>query len=323
MRLNSTESFVHAGNSANANGRRNYVERVNRAIDYIVRNLDQPLRLEEIAHVASFSSFHFHRVFQTSMGETLGQFVKRLRLERALFMIAHDRTRSLTQIALACGFSSSSDFSRSFKQRYGVPPSAFDLNTWRSSKRNELQATVCEPDERYRLARLPPGNNPDGFAAEIRDLPARTVAYIRVLDPYRGTAVADAAARLINWAEDHGVADRQWLGYQWEDPEIVALTNCRYDVAVEVDRVQPKGESEGEIGRFEFPSMRVAEVQIRGSIDLVQRALDWLFGTWLPSSGYVPDDLPCFEAWSGRPFAHGFEYFEIHAQLPVKKARQI
>jgi AraC family transcriptional regulator len=45
-----------------------------------------------------------------------------------------------------------------------------------------------------------------------------------------------------------------------------------------------------------------------------------LYGTWLPGSGYVPDDQPGFEAWIGRPFAHGTEYFEIDAQLPIKRA---
>ena len=102
----------------------------------------------------------------------------------------------------------------------------------------------------------------------------------------------------------------------WEDPEIVAMKDCRYDVALEVDDVQP----EGEVGRFEFPPMRVAEVAISGGLELEQRALDWLFLTWLPQSGYVPDDQPCFEAWVGRPFAHGMEHFEFCAHLPVKKA---
>ena len=57
-----------------------YVERTNRAIDYIVRNLSSPLRLEDVAQAAYFSPFHFHRVFRSLMGETLSQFVKRQRL---------------------------------------------------------------------------------------------------------------------------------------------------------------------------------------------------------------------------------------------------
>ena len=99
----------------------------------------------------------------------------------------------------------------------------------------------------------------------------------------------------------------------WDDPGIVALKDCRYDVGVEVPHVDP----EGEVGRIEFPAMLFAQVELRGTIDLAQRALDWLFGTWLPRSRYVPDSQPCFEAWIGRPFAHGLEHFEVYAQLPV------
>ena len=120
---------------------------------------------------------------------------------------------------------------------------------------------------------------------KIRDLPARTVAYIRVRNPYRGDAVAKATQRLITWAERHSLADGQWLGYQWDNPEITSLEDCQYHVAVEAERFAPKGE----IGRFRFPPMIVAQVEIRGGIDLELRALQWLYGTWLPRSGYVPD----------------------------------
>jgi AraC family transcriptional regulator len=66
--------------------------------------------------------------------------------------------------------------------------------------------------------------------------------------------------------------------------------------------------------------MIVAQVEVRGGIDLELRALQWLYGTWLPRSGYVPDDQPGFEAWIGRPFAHGTEHFELYAQLPITRA---
>ena len=109
-----------------------YTERVNRAIDHIVSHLSEPVRLVDVSRAAGMSPFHFHRVFQAMVGETVADFVKRLRLEKALFMMAHARRSSLTQIALACGFSSSSDFSRSFKQRFGVAASKFDLDAWRA-----------------------------------------------------------------------------------------------------------------------------------------------------------------------------------------------
>ena len=88
-------------------------------------------------------------------------------------------------------------------------------------------------------------------------------------------------------------------------------------MAVEVDeRV-----ADGEVGHFTFPAMQVAQVELSGPIELEVRALDWLFGTWLPTSGYVPTDQPCFEAWVGRPFEHGEEHFELLAQVPVERGR--
>ena len=84
-----------------------YVQRVNRTIDHVLQNLDQPLRLEDVARVACFSPFHFHRVFRALLGETLAQFVKRLRLERALALLSHGKDASLTGIALRCGLENS------------------------------------------------------------------------------------------------------------------------------------------------------------------------------------------------------------------------
>jgi AraC family transcriptional regulator len=293
-----------------------YVQRVNLAIDCIVGRLAEPLPLRDLARVAMLSPFHFHRVFQALVGSTPADFVRRLRLEKALAMLAHPRPRSLTAIALACGFSSSSDFSRCFKRRFGVPPSSFDLDAWRRTHGAELEAIVEQASTCKHLKRLPPRHNPDSFRVRIRELPARTVAYIRVDRPYQGDRVMNAVFRLLAWAERSGLADGQWLGYQWDNPEITSLEDCRYYVAVEAARFTPRGE----VGHYQFPPMTVAEVAIRGGLDLELRALQWLYGSWLPRSGFVPDDQPAFEAWLGRPFAHGTQHFELAAQVPIRRA---
>jgi hypothetical protein len=58
------------------------------------------------------------------------------------------------------------------------------------------------------------------------------------------------------------------LGYQWDDPEITSLEDCRYYVAVEAKKFTPKGE----VVRYFFPPMTVAQVAIRGGLDL-----EWSF----------------------------------------------
>ena len=104
-----------------------YVDRINRAIDHVTQNLASPLPLEDVARAACFSPYHFHRIFRALMGETLGAFIKRVRLERSVYLLSHVAGATLTEIAFACGFSSSSDFSRAFRAHYGVPPRQFDV----------------------------------------------------------------------------------------------------------------------------------------------------------------------------------------------------
>ncbi|HZJ65209.1 MAG TPA: AraC family transcriptional regulator [Kofleriaceae bacterium] len=292
-----------------------YVHRVNRAIDHVTRNLAEPLALEDVAQVACFSPYHFHRIFRSLVGETLHAFVKRLRLERALYLISHEKGASLTDVALRCGFASSSDFSRSFRTQYGVPPSLFDVEQFRRTRRDQM-ADALAPDDRHRLAGLPAGDNPDGFEVRLRELPARRVAYERVQKPYSG-GVPEAAARMLAWAKQRGLAGGQWLGYQWDDPEIVALELCRYDIGLEVPASAPV---DGGVNVTTFPAMTVAEIAIAGTVELEMRAIDWLYRTWLPRSRHVPDHQPGFEAFDGEPFAHGNEHFELRIQLAVVDA---
>jgi AraC family transcriptional regulator len=288
-----------------------YVERVNRAIDHVTRHLAEPLRLDKIAKVACFSPYHFHRVFRSVMGETLHDFVSRLRLERAIFLMARAKRLRLTDIALECGFASSSDFSRAFKAMYGVSPRSFDVAAHTRAGRSRLMSEI---ENGHRLERLPPGQNPDGFQVKMRDLGARRVAYLRVARPYEGDGVVAACERLQAWARARGLSKGQWLGYQWDTPDVVPLERCRYDVGLVVPDDAIVG---GGVSVVRFPPMTVAEVAIAGGLDLETRAIDWLYGTWLPRSGYVPAHQPMFEAWDGEPFAHGTTEFHLRVHLAV------
>lgn len=283
---------------------RDYVQRVNRAIDHVTRHLAEPLQLGKLAKVAAFSPFHFHRIFRAMLGETVHAFVKRTRLERALYLMSHDR-QPLTEIALEVGFQSSSEFSRSFKAHFGVAPRAFDLDGWRAAGRDRLKIRSSRTH--------------DAFRVTVRSLPARRVAYLRVFRPFEKGRVPRAAAKLVAWAKARGLSEGQWLGWAWEEPELVSLDRYRYDVGVEV----PEGVLLGDdVGEQRFPPMKVAELPLKGTLALEARAFDWLYGHWLPRSGFVPDHQPSFEAWNGLPYALGQRRFDLRIQLAVVPARR-
>ncbi len=92
-----------------------YRARINRVLDYIEHHLDEALTLEVLADVASFSPFHFHRIFSALTGETLGRFILRVRVEKAAGRLIDNPRASITEIALDCGFSGSAAFARAFR----------------------------------------------------------------------------------------------------------------------------------------------------------------------------------------------------------------
>ncbi|CAI2048213.1 L-rhamnose operon regulatory protein rhaS [Serratia quinivorans] len=92
-----------------------------RVKEYIEQHLDQPLLLADLAAQAGLSEFHFARMFKHETGLAPHQFVMRARLQQAEKLLRHSLL-PLTQIALECGFSSSSHFSNRFKAVYGFAP---------------------------------------------------------------------------------------------------------------------------------------------------------------------------------------------------------
>lgn len=285
-----------------------YLVRVNAVVDHVLTHLDSRLQLNDLARVARFSPFHFHRIFRSIMGETLADFVKRARLERSIVLLSSPERLDLITVAMRCGFASPSAFSRAFRDRYGVSPRRFDLADHRAAHRASLTDG--------RLSRLPVGQNPDGFTAVVRDIPARRIAYRRALLPYSTDAAQVQTARMTQWANDRGIADGEWLGIQWDDPEVVALEDCRYDVAVVVPADVRIGEG---VSETTLPDMRIAEVAMAGDVEMELRAIDWLYRTWLPRSGYLPAELPGMEAWDGAPAAEADGTFRLRIVLPLQR----
>ena len=60
-----------------------YKQRLLRVLVHIQEHLDESLSLDELAGLACFSPFHFHRIFTGMLGESVKEYVRRLRIERA------------------------------------------------------------------------------------------------------------------------------------------------------------------------------------------------------------------------------------------------
>ena len=190
--------------------RSEYIARINRVCDHIDRHLGEEMTLGELACIAGFSEYHFHRLFAAMMGETLFAFIQRLRLERAAQQLCVHPSRKITQLALECGFTSPAVFCRAFKKRFGCMPSASrDRN--QSQKDSSLYQLLRNSGKVPAMAGGYNGSKNRRFAMKpdvsIETMKDTRIAYIRYVGPYAGNAALFEGlfGRLGAWAGPRGV----------------------------------------------------------------------------------------------------------------------
>jgi AraC family transcriptional regulator len=293
-----------------------YSRRVNRVIDHIKDHLTEPLPIEKLARLAHFSPFHFHRIFRAFAGEPLHAFIRRLRLEKAVFQMQHGPKATLTTIALQSGFASSSDFSRAFKQAYGFSPRSFSRERFLedSKIRQDLLANAG-----YGFGKLPDSSNPDRFRVRLEDRPAQRIAYERVIGSFDLEKLLAAFDRLMAWGRPYGlVPDAQLIGIPLDDLDITPMKKFRFDWCLVLP---PSSYPEGDVNFGKIPANRFAVVRCQGDIHKEERAWKHLFHAWLPGSGYQPTHDPTMEVYRRHPLEIGWNTFDMDCCLPVRPLR--
>ncbi len=96
-------------------------------IDYIENNLDGKIDLETVANEIHYSKYHLHRMFTSTVGMTIHDYVQRRQLtEAAKLLVFSDKP--IIEIAFICGYESQQAFSSIFKSMYKIPPAEYRDN---------------------------------------------------------------------------------------------------------------------------------------------------------------------------------------------------
>ena len=99
-------------------------ERVEQACAILARDLENPPTLEMLAAEVGCGAFHLSRMFSQQVGQTVPQYLRQLRLERAAQLLREGRC-NVTEAAMAVGYSSLSHFSKAFWEAYGCCPGLY------------------------------------------------------------------------------------------------------------------------------------------------------------------------------------------------------
>jgi AraC family transcriptional regulator len=293
-----------------------YIQRINDVLDYIRTHLNDDLTLDVLAQVAHFSPFHFHRIFSAMTGETANECVRRLRLERAAALLRAQPELPITRVALDSGFIHVETFSRAFRKQYGIAPRAWDRQ---SPLKDRKIDQVSSEFPFYTASALEEVSEQGEFVVELREMPAQTIAFIRVSNSFQPSAVSDAYERLLAWYRAH-VGDpliATLYGMSQDDPMVTPMALYRFDICLTLPVGGLIRQGDTEVSIRGLPACTIAYTRCMGDIYVEDRAWQYLYRHWLPQSRYVPDNLPAIEIYRRQPAEIGWLTYDLDCAIPV------
>ena len=254
-----------------------YNRRIEAAVEYISRHLDEELELAGVAAVANFSPFHFHRIFRAFRGEPLGSYITRLRVEAAARLLRYSELPVET-IAYNVGFDVPSSLTKAFRRFYRITPSEYRAG--KSIKTTHIMKT------------LQTGGTVKLKAPKIVELEPQTALCVSFRGDYKQLDYSGAFARMWALVKKQGLysAGIEHIGVFHNDPKVTAVDELLTDVCLTVHK---PAEPEDGIAVKTIAGGKYAVFIHTGPYNEVQEVYDAIYGEWVPANCTCGDDCQC------------------------------
>lgn len=280
--------------------RDDYEKAVNKAVDYINAHLFDSPNVKQLSEIAGISEFHFHRIFKTIIGENIGEFTLRLRLEdiaQRLRMTNHN----LATIAEQTGYGTKYALSKAFKKHFGISPSAYKIAP---------QNTVFfERKDERKLVELHP---------ILKNIDSKRVAYVRIVDWYGSPeSYARAWKKLGKFGIKHNLITRntEYIGLSFDDPTITPPDSCRFYACFTcAQEIKP----DGAIGIHTIGGGLYAVFTLKGAYSGLLDLYFNIYINWLPASKYSLRKMIAFEKYLNTPGQVPDDELLTEIYVPIK-----
>ena len=296
-----------------------YIRRIHKVQDYIEHHLGQSLSIEELGSVAGFSKYHFSRIFQGMLHEPLAYYVNRIRMEKALFLMAHRADKNITDIAYELGYTDSAVFSRAFKNYYGTSPREYRKEYSKNCKDSFLLSEYNKNTAKKEWA----GNMfPVTGQITISNLEEKQVAYVRYTGTYETLAkeYANLMQTLFDYAKEQNfLVDGQnlLLAMYHDNPEFGEASQFRTSLCLTVPK-DIRVQEDGILGMMKLEGGLYAVGHFQIHQQQYSDAWNYMYQEWLTGSGYVPRNSYPFEVYRNDPYVSENHIHEIDIYVPIE-----
>jgi AraC family transcriptional regulator len=214
------------------------ISRLYEVMDLMLDSVGDPLALGSLAASASYSSYHFDRIFRELTGFSAVEYQRKRRLRRAAHLLRHEPDVAVGRIAQDCGFPSNAAFAKAFRQQFAMSAKSWREGGWRAymdaqvGRESDVSFFVAEPSNLAALQAPYRPPEPGSVAArvEVRNLAAVRLRYQRFFGQ-SGAALALACNAFAGACEDAAAVARgaPWYGVFDEDPGFTGEREYCYD----------------------------------------------------------------------------------------------
>lgn len=279
-----------------------YFERINKVICYINLHLGDDLDMKQLAQIGNYSDFHFQRIMRAYLGEPLGAYIIRIRLESSAQLLRLTNM-PVQEIAMKVGYENPTSFNKAFKKRFTISPLEFRETINISYQHIKKQEIMIISDQ-------------ISLQPKIKNIDPITVIFAQAIGPY-GESASKAWEMVCKYAAEKKLFGfkTQFIGISHDDPIITDEAKLRYDACIAIRKpIKP----EGEIGVKEIPGGKYAIFRHKGPYEKFMDSYSYIFGTWMPESGYEPDDRPGLEIYINDPEKTKPEKLQTDIYIPIK-----
>lgn len=288
-----------------------YLEAFERAIIYMESHLNEQITVHEVAKASGYSYYHFTRIFQSVLGESIGNYIQKRRLSAAAQKLLYSDSK-IIDIAMESGFDSPEAFSRAFKAVYQMSPTvyrrnrldvflgnkkAIDRDFLRHISANlTVQPKVKQTEEIY-VAGI-------HGAATLNNIYSLWKQFGEIQNRIPNRHPSNRTFGICEYQEDADIAN-----YDMELTEVIGVQVTSYDNL-------PAG-----LTAKTIPAGKFAVFTHKGPLSGILKTYQYIWGTWALLTNETIDNRDDFELYDERFLGRNNDQSEVDIYIPICQGR--
>jgi len=260
-----------------------YQQKSEAVLRYIGNHLDGDLSVKTLSEQSGISRFHFHRLMRAALGEPLGSYIDRIRLETAITLIRYG-VMPMQDIAGHIGYQDLSSFSKAFAKEFGVSPNDYKAD----------HTLVFNTHIDYQL------NATNKLISDIKPkitvLSDRMIYFIRVKGKYGGPEVEKAWEEITEFAIRNKIVS--WnpdiFSIYYDDGEVVGFENAVSDICIASKKLV---KTTGTIETKNVSGGKYSVFRYKGPYEYLWDLYNSIFKVWVLDTDCKLRDAPVIEKY--------------------------